>query len=432
VIADDYGNPLTTTSSAARDAYIAGYRLLFMTGPDADTEFTRATQADPDFALAYLGTAQVAAMRGDVAAVQAALAAAKAAAVELNDREASHLGVFETLFSGRIVTAVEAARAHLETWPRDAPVFNVYGPILGLISSEGVLGSKHRQAKVMDAFVQHYGGDWWFDAHRAMALVDVGRFDEARALNEHALHSEPRNPWAVHSRAHIAYETGEPEGARDLIQAFLATSPREYALWGHLAWHHALAELHAGNYEAAWARFEVDVGPEAHPGMARNKVHDAVQFLWRWELAGHPHDSDRWRKLDAVARVVLPKATTSFHEIHVSLAGAVAGSDAAVAERLLQMDEMEQAARYPAGGVPQAIARGLGMYARGDRAGAITVLAPLLPELERVGAASRAQHDMIEFTVLRACADLGRHDELQNLLARRRKGPGRVPVAGVN
>ena len=65
MIADDYGNPLTTTSSAARDAYIAGYRLLFMTCPEADTEFARATEADPGFALAYLGTAQVAAMRGD-------------------------------------------------------------------------------------------------------------------------------------------------------------------------------------------------------------------------------------------------------------------------------------------------------------------------------------------------------------------------------
>jgi hypothetical protein len=77
VIADDYGNPLTTTSSAAPDAYIAGYRLLFMTAPEADTEFARATEADPGFALPYLGTAQVAAMRGDVSAVQAAFAAAK-------------------------------------------------------------------------------------------------------------------------------------------------------------------------------------------------------------------------------------------------------------------------------------------------------------------------------------------------------------------
>ena len=53
MIADDYGNPLTTTSSAARDAYVAGYRLLFMTCLEADTEFARATEADPGFALAY-------------------------------------------------------------------------------------------------------------------------------------------------------------------------------------------------------------------------------------------------------------------------------------------------------------------------------------------------------------------------------------------
>ncbi len=432
MLVDDYGNPLSTASSAARDAYVAGYRLLFMTSPAAGTEFARATEADPGFALAYLGGAQVAVMRGDVSAVQAAFAAAKAAAVRLSDREQSHLGFFGKMFAGQIGAALEAARTHLDAWPRDAAVFNVYGPILGLISLEGAPGSKRRQAEIMDAFVQHYGDDWWFAAHRAMALIEVGRFDEAHSLTEHALRSEPRNPWAVHSRAHIAYETGEPEGARALIQAFLAATPREYVLWGHLAWHHALAELNAGNYEAARARFEADVGPEVHSETARSKFQDAVQFLWRWELAGHPRDLDRWRKLDALARVLLPKATISFHEIHISLAGAIAGSEKAVAERLLQMDELERAGRYPAGGAPQAIARGLAAYASGDQAGAIAVLAPLLPELERVGAASRAQHDIIEFTVLRACAELGRHDELRTLLALRRKGPGPVPVTGIH
>jgi len=78
---------------------------------------------------------------------------------------------------------------------------------------------------------------------------------------------------------------------------------------------------------------------------------------------------------------------------------------------LLELDtEMEQAARYPAGGVPQAIARGLARYARGDRAGAIAVLAPLLPELERVGAASRAQHDMLEYLQARHRQRLRRLD----------------------
>jgi hypothetical protein len=52
--------------------------------------------------------------------------------------------------------------------------------------------------------------------------------------------------------------------------------------------------------------------------------------------------------------------------------------------------------------------------------------------LERIGQSSRAQIDMIEFTVLRACAELGRHDKLRTLLAHRRKGPGPVPVTGVH
>jgi tetratricopeptide (TPR) repeat protein len=432
MLADDYGNPLTTTSTAARDAYAAGYRLLFMTWPGANAEFARATEADPGFALAYLGSAQVAAMRGDGPAAQAALAAAKTAAVRLSDREASHLGVFETMFSGRLAAAVAAARAHLDAWPRDAAVFNIYGPIIGLISMQGAPGSKRRQAEIMDTFVPHYGDDWWFAAHHAMALAEIGRFDEARPLAEHALRSEPRNPWAVHARAHLAYEAGEPEGGRAVLTAFLDAAPRECAFWSHLAWHLAIAELHAGNHEAARARFEADVAPEVHSGVPRGKVYDAVQFLWRWELAGHPRDPERWRTLDAFARDLLPRAAISFPDIHVALANALAGNHQGLAERLAQMDELEQAGRYPMGGVPQVIARGLASYASGDRAGAIAVLAPLLPELERIGQASRAQLDLIEFTVLRACAELERHDELCTLLARRRKGPGPVPVAGIH
>jgi len=32
-------------------------------------------------------------------------------------------------------------------------------------------------------------------------------------------------------------------------------------------------------------------------GPPRGKVNDAVSFLWRWELAGHPRDADSWRML---------------------------------------------------------------------------------------------------------------------------------------
>jgi len=432
MLVDGYGNPLSTRSTAARDAYVEGYCLLFMTWPGAAAAFARATEADPHFALAHIGAAQVAAMQGDLPRMQGALAAAKAAAPSgPGEREASHLAFFEKVFAGQTGAAVEAARDHLATWPRDAVVFNVYAPILGLISQQGASGSKRRQAEVMDAFVAHYGDDWWFIAHRAMALAEVGRMDEARALADQALESEPRNAWAMHSRAHIAYESNEPDGARPILASFLESTPREVFLRVHLAWHSAIAELHAGHHEAARARFETDVAAELSTGPAR-KVHDAVSFLWRWELAGHPRDPERWRTLDALAHSLLPRAGLSFTDIHVALADAVAGDRAALDGRLAQMDALEQAGRYPAGGFPQTAARGLAAYAEGDPARAIALLAPLLPELERVGQASRAQHDLIEFTALRACVDLGRHDELRDLLARRRKGPGAVPVAGVH
>jgi hypothetical protein len=432
MLTDRYGLAISTGSQLARDAFVDGYDRLFMPLPTADEAFATAIAEDPNFVLAHLGAAQAAAMKGQVAAMQASLAAAKAADARLTEREASQLAFFEKLLSGQMVAALSAAAAHVETWPRDAAVMNHYAPILGLISQCGISDSKRRQAEVMDAFASHYGNDWWYSGHRAMALSEVGRFGEARELTEHALAVEPRYGWAAHSRAHIAYEDNEPDGARPFLATFLTSSPRDSAVYSHIAWHLALAELHAGNHDAAMRQFQDAVAPDTHTGLARTKATDTIQFLWRWELAGNPHDPGRCQVLDAFAHSWLPRAGISGADIYVALADAAAGNAAALESRLTEMDALETARRYPAGGFVQAIARGLAAYGSGDHAGAVAQLRPLLPDLERVGAQSRAQLDLVEFTVLRACVDLGRHDEVRDLLARRRKGPGPVPVAGVH
>ena len=62
---------------------------------------------------------------------------------------------------------------------------------------------------------------------------------------------------------------------------------------------------------------------------------------------------------------------------------------------------------------------------------AIDALAPLAGENERIGG-SRAQHDLIEFTLLKAYLDAGRLEEARQLLAARRPGASGVPVAGVD
>ena len=47
-------------------------------------------------------------------------------------------------------------------------------------------------------------------------------------------------------------------------------------------------------------------------------------------------------------------------------------------------------------------------------------------------AGSRAQLDLIEFTLLKSYLAAGRPEDARRLLSTRRQGPGPVPVAGLN
>ncbi len=73
--------------------------------------------------------------------------------------------------------------------------------------------------------------------------------------------------------------------------------------------------------------------------------------------------------------------------------------------------------------------RGFAAFERAEFAQAIAVLVPLAGENERIGG-SRAQHDLIEFTLLKACLNAGRLEEARRLLNMRRPGARGVPVQG--
>ena len=59
MLADRYGLALSITASAARDAYVEGCDLALTLYPGAVEAFDRAIAADPGFALAHAGKAQV-------------------------------------------------------------------------------------------------------------------------------------------------------------------------------------------------------------------------------------------------------------------------------------------------------------------------------------------------------------------------------------
>ena len=101
MLTDRYELPLSISSAAARDAFVVGCDRLLTFYPGAIEAFDCALAADPGFALAHAGKAQVFMRQGNVAAAREALGAAKAAADGVTAREAGHIGFFDLVFSGR-------------------------------------------------------------------------------------------------------------------------------------------------------------------------------------------------------------------------------------------------------------------------------------------------------------------------------------------
>ena len=95
MLADRYDLPVSTTSAAAHDAYLRGCDLALTLYPGAAEAFDRAIAADPGFALAHAGKAQVLLREGNAVAARQALAAARDVANGASAREASHIAFFD-------------------------------------------------------------------------------------------------------------------------------------------------------------------------------------------------------------------------------------------------------------------------------------------------------------------------------------------------
>ncbi len=430
MLTDRYGLSLSTASTDARDAYVEGCDLALTFYPGATRAYDRAIAADPGFALAHAGKALVHIREGNVAAARAALATAKDVATGLSDREASHIAFFDLLFAGRTGPAIAALDTHLTAWPRDALVVASAANPNGLIGNSGRVGQKHRIAALMDSLAPHYGDDFWFLSYHAMGLSEDGQLAAARAKIEQSLAANSNNAHGAHGFAHVCYESGELAAARSFLSTWLTAYPREGFFYGHLSWHLSLCEIQAGEWMKAWQLYRDAITLERHSGGPQQKISDGAAFLWRSELAGQPRDAAAWRALYGYANTALPRPGNGLADLHVILAQAVMGDDAALDARARQMAELAREGRYPSGPYLPTLARGFAAFERGDFSTVIEALAPLAGENERIGG-SRAQHDLIEFTLLRAYLSADRLEEARGLIDARRPGASGIPVTGV-
>jgi tetratricopeptide (TPR) repeat protein len=263
-----------------------------------------------------------------------------------------------------------------------------------------------------------------------MALSEDGRLAAARPKIERSVAANPNNAHGAHGLAHVCYESGDPDTARSYLSSWLATYPRDGFFYGHLSWHLSLCELQAGDWPEALRLYRDAFALDRHSGGPQQRMSDATAFLWRSELAGHPRDAASWRAMYEYANSALPRPGSGLADLHVLLAQVVMGDEAALDARARQMEDMAHEGRYPSGSYLPALSRGFAAFERGDFSAAIDALAPLAGESEHIGG-SRAQHDLIEFTLLKAYLNAERLAEARHLLSARRPGASGVPVTGV-
>jgi thioredoxin-like negative regulator of GroEL len=122
MLKDQFGNNLTTTSKAARDAYVKGVDLYLAADAGVEQTFSEAIAADENFALAHLALARYWQTIGQGRKGREVLQPVANLCNDLTDRELGHINAISLLLEGNSEQSYQAVQSHLLDYPRDVMV----------------------------------------------------------------------------------------------------------------------------------------------------------------------------------------------------------------------------------------------------------------------------------------------------------------------
>jgi len=405
--------PISTTSTAARNAYVLGVERFLAALPGVSEAFQAAIDADPGFALPHIGLARHAAMMGDRTGVACALAAANTRLGGASEREKGHVHMQTLMMSGKPGDAFAYARdIHLRDYPGDALVAQTACGVFGLIGFSGRPGRDAEQLAFTTWLEPHLGGEWWFDIQHGFSQLELGWFGKAETNIAAGLAARPDSGHGAHVWSHLLYETGRAADG----QAYLATWLDGYgeggSMWCHNHWHAALWALEANDIHRLWAIFRRVVAPGASASPPINVVTDAPALLLRAMLAGHEVQQQDWQAISDYAAEKFPNPGTAFVDVHAGLAHAMAGDEA-------RLNVIERGAKGPAADLVRALVVGFQAFAMARWTLALDALGTVLADHLRIGG-SNAQRDLIDLMLGYSLVQLNQTDEARRFLAARR------------
>ncbi len=420
---DGYGNPMSTGSDAARDAYVEGVDHILAATHGAKEAFERAIEADPGFALAHTGLARAQMYAADMGGARVSVDRALQVS-GLTAREEQHIAIFDLMLSGKPAEARKAVWEHVKEYPRDAMAAQLNTNVFGLIGFSGLPGREAELLAYTSFLSPHYCEDWWMTSMHSLSLCETGQPAPALELMERSLALNPRNANASHFKAHELYELGEAETGLAYLRDWMVDYDRRSILHGHNSWHTALWELQLGQIDAMWETVDDAIAPGCSESLPINVLTDTAALYWRAELLGVDVAPERWAAVSAYAAEHFPKAGQSFADMHAALAHAMAGDGARLAT-------LAETTNGYAGDLVAPVSKVWKAVAAGDWSSALDDLTPLMADHARIGG-SRAQRDLLELTYVNILLKLGKSSEAHRFLRTRRPVfADDVPVAGL-
>ncbi|MDD9909307.1 MAG: tetratricopeptide repeat protein [Ahrensia sp.] len=415
MLKDRYGYSLSTQSSAARDAYVEAVDRFLAAEEGIQEGFETALKHDPDFALAHIGAARYHQLFANRDAINLHLDKAKSA-TGLSDWETTNVELSALILTGKGGAALPKIREHLLDYPRDAMLAQTCMGVFGLIGFSGQPGREAEMLAFSSALAPHYGEDWWYLGAHSFSQMEAGQHGRAERSIEASIAKRPTSANGAHYRSHLYYETGDTQAGYDYLRDWMQGYSRVGFMHTHLSWHTALWALAQGDEATMWAVVEADVDPAHASGPALNIVTDTASILHRAELAGVEVSPQRWAAISDYAANAFPKPGLGFADVHAALAHAMAGQG----ERLARIISD---ARGPAADVVRDLAEAFRALAKREWANAEAQLAKAARDHARIGG-SRAQRDLIDYSLAATMLRQGRGGEARRLIALRR------PIAG--
>ncbi|VIO80323.1 hypothetical protein CI41S_72270 [Bradyrhizobium ivorense] len=414
---DRYGLPLTTASDRAAAYFVDGVDRMLAALHGADAAFDAAIAEDPDFAMAHLGRARVHQLNMEGGDARAKAAKARELAAAASPRERQHIETIAAAIEGQGKKALTVAEQHLQDYPRDAPVLSLLLGAFGLYAFSGRADHDAARLAVCERYAADYGDDWWFLTYLGWSKTEAGDVVSGRAITERGYALKPENAGAAHAVAHALFEQGSGAEGRAFLSAWLPANDRTSFLQGHLAWHLALIDLEEGDADAALDIYERHIKPAGRPYPPLNIYTDTASLLWRLALAGKTGLEPHWKDVAAYGDGYFPKAGAHFADVHQALVAATTKGDA-LDRRLTEMEARHADGKLAPGAAAIGLCRGIAAFAAGDHGEAVRILAPLMPELVRIGG-SHAQRELWEDTFIVACLRSGQGRQATALISER-------------